>query len=119
MKPPVISAPSTAAMANVKSDQEVPIPVPETITDITTKKTYIRGRFLGKVNSASAASLCSATYNAFMFQGGFARCYEVRDAQTNEVFACKVVSKSLLVKQHQREKMAQVSALIAQIKDYG
>jgi len=42
------------------------------------------------------------------FQGGFARCYEVRDAQTNEIFACKVVSKSLLMKQHQREKMAQV-----------
>lgn len=51
-------------------------------------------------------------HELFLFvQGGFARCYEVTDLESKEVFACKVVSKSLLVKQHQREKMAQVSKL--------
>ena len=41
------------------------------------------------------------------FQGGFAKCYELRHMTTNDVWAGKIVPKSLLVKQHQREKMAQ------------
>jgi hypothetical protein len=41
------------------------------------------------------------------FQGGFAKCYEMKNMLTGEVVACKVVPKSLLVKQNQREKMAQ------------
>jgi hypothetical protein len=40
-------------------------------------------------------------------QGGFAKCYEVTDMATGEILAAKVVSKSLLKKDHQREKMSQ------------
>ena len=42
-----------------------------------------------------------------LFQGGFAKCYELRSVTSNEILAGKIVPKSLLVKQHQREKMAQ------------
>ncbi|XP_065832302.1 serine/threonine-protein kinase PLK1-like [Oscarella lobularis] len=56
------------------------------IVDPKTRKTYLKGQFLGK--------------------GGFARCYELKDMTTNEVFAGKIVSKSLLTKQHQKEKMS-------------
>ncbi|VDM54383.1 unnamed protein product [Angiostrongylus costaricensis] len=61
--------------------------VPERIVDTEHGVTYIRGKFLGK--------------------GGFARCYELTNSATNEVFAGKIVSKTLLVKQYQREKMTQ------------
>ena len=49
---------------------------------------YERGRFLGK--------------------GGFAKCYELKDVVTGEIMAGKIVPKSLLVKSHQKEKMAQL-----------
>ena len=42
-----------------------------------------------------------------MLQGGFAKCYELEDTSTGEILAGKIVPKSLLVKQHQRDKMAQ------------
>lgn len=41
----------------------------------------------------------------FSFQGGFAKCYELTDADTKEIFAGKIVPKSLLVKQHQKDKV--------------
>lgn len=50
------------------------------------KKKYRMGRFLGK--------------------GGFAKCYELVDMDTNEIFAGKIVPKSMLVKPHQKDKMA-------------
>ncbi|KAH7961957.1 hypothetical protein HPB52_013740 [Rhipicephalus sanguineus] len=40
-------------------------------------------------------------------RGGFAKCYELTDKATNVVYAGKVVSKALLLKPHQKEKMAQ------------
>ncbi|KAL6738730.1 hypothetical protein Aduo_012246 [Ancylostoma duodenale] len=61
--------------------------VPEKIIDKERGITYIRGKFLGK--------------------GGFARCYELTNSSTNEVFAGKIVSKTLLIKPYQREKMTQ------------
>ncbi|CAJ0957832.1 unnamed protein product, partial [Mesorhabditis belari] len=60
--------------------------VPEAVRD-DRGNLYKRGRFLGK--------------------GGFARCYELVDTRTNTVLAGKIVSKSLLVKQYQKDKMAQ------------
>ncbi|XP_039631808.1 serine/threonine-protein kinase PLK1 [Polypterus senegalus] len=59
--------------------------IPDILVDPRTKKRYLRGRFLGK--------------------GGFAKCYEITDMDTKEVFAGKVVPKSMLLKPHQREKM--------------
>lgn len=41
----------------------------------------------------------------FFFKGGFAKCYELTDADTKEIFAGKIVPKSLLVKQHQKDKV--------------
>uniref|UniRef100_A0A8K9V444 Serine/threonine-protein kinase PLK n=1 Tax=Oncorhynchus mykiss TaxID=8022 RepID=A0A8K9V444_ONCMY len=60
--------------------------IPDILVDPRTLKKYSRGRFLGK--------------------GGFAKCYEITDMETKEVFAGKVVPKSMIVKPHQREKMS-------------
>ncbi|XP_072162806.1 serine/threonine-protein kinase PLK1-like [Diadema setosum] len=59
--------------------------VPDVVTDPSTGKTYTKGRFLGK--------------------GGFAKCYELIDDATKAIYAGKVVSKALLVKPHQKDKM--------------
>ena len=45
------------------------------------------------------------TDTGFLSQGGFAKCYELTDADTKQIYAGKVVSKSLLLKPHQREKV--------------
>ena len=62
--------------------------VPDIIQDPTTKRRYERGKFLGK--------------------GGFAKCYELTDMSTGELWAGKIVPKSMLTKTHQKEKMSQV-----------
>lgn len=61
--------------------------IPDIIVNPATKKRYMKGRFLGK--------------------GGFARCYEMTDPADKKVYAGKIVSKSLLTKKHQKDKMAQ------------
>ncbi|TRY64457.1 hypothetical protein DNTS_017140 [Danionella cerebrum] len=60
--------------------------IPDVLVDTRSTKRYMRGRFLGK--------------------GGFAKCYEITDMDTKEVFAGKVVPKSMLLKPHQKEKMS-------------
>lgn len=52
---------------------------------------YSRGRFLGK--------------------GGFAKCFEITDLESKQVFAGKIVPKALILKQHQREKMSSEIAI--------
>lgn len=44
-------------------------------------------------------------YRHTFFQGGFAKCYELTDVESKEIFAGKIVPKSLLVKQHQKDKV--------------
>ncbi|KAL3841606.1 hypothetical protein ACJMK2_019723 [Sinanodonta woodiana] len=61
--------------------------IPDLVVNPSNGKRYMKGRFLGK--------------------GGFARCYELQDLETKEIFAGKIVSKSVLVKQHQKDKMTQ------------
>lgn len=61
--------------------------VPDEIYNPQNKHCFQKGKFLGK--------------------GGFARCYELIDTTTNMVYAGKVVSKMLLQKKHQKEKMSQ------------
>lgn len=61
------------------------------LVDSRTMRRYARGRFLGK--------------------GGFAKCYEITDLETKQVFAGKIVPKSLILKQHQREKMTSELAI--------
>lgn len=71
--------------------------IPEVIRDPSRSNAcYEKGRFLGK--------------------GGFAKCYELRNMANNEILAGKIVPKSLLVKQHQRDKMAQEISLHKTLK---
>ncbi|KAK6172024.1 hypothetical protein SNE40_018426 [Patella caerulea] len=55
------------------------------IYDNTTDTTYLRGRLLGK--------------------GGFARCYELLDLNSNKIYAGKIISKTRIAKPHQRQKI--------------
>ncbi|XP_065184611.1 serine/threonine-protein kinase PLK1-like [Sycon ciliatum] len=55
------------------------------IVDSRTKRKYRQGRFLGR--------------------GGFAKCYELTDQETNQVYAGKIVDKTSLTKQHHRDKL--------------
>ncbi|XP_053945801.1 serine/threonine-protein kinase polo-like [Anastrepha ludens] len=61
--------------------------IPERLYDTTTRSTYKRLRFFGK--------------------GGFAKCYEIVDVETNNVYAGKIVSKKLMLIHNQKEKMSQ------------
>uniref|UniRef100_A0A0N4ZU17 Serine/threonine-protein kinase PLK n=1 Tax=Parastrongyloides trichosuri TaxID=131310 RepID=A0A0N4ZU17_PARTI len=61
--------------------------VPLQVLNKDCRKIYDRGMFLGK--------------------GGFARCYEFTDINSQEKFACKVVTKSLIVKLNFKEKLTQ------------
>ncbi|XP_006005713.1 serine/threonine-protein kinase PLK1 [Latimeria chalumnae] len=76
------SAPSVADPTKTVAVKEIP----DILVDPRTKKKYVRGKFLGK--------------------GGFAKCYEITDMETKEVFAGKIVPKSMLMKPHQKEKMS-------------
>ncbi|XP_075263764.1 serine/threonine-protein kinase PLK1-like [Convolutriloba macropyga] len=67
------------------------IPIPEEIKDPLTKTSYIKGRFLGK--------------------GGFAKCFELTDKTTGQIYAGKIVPKQLLVKPQQKDKMKMEIAL--------
>ncbi|CAH2262155.1 serine/threonine-protein kinase polo [Pararge aegeria] len=72
-------------MTSIKEDEKKEIP--EIIHDPQTHCSYQRLRFFGK--------------------GGFAKCYEIQDIATNQVYAGKIVSKKLMVKSSQRDKMSQ------------
>ncbi|XP_014661949.1 PREDICTED: serine/threonine-protein kinase PLK1-like isoform X2 [Priapulus caudatus] len=72
--------------------------VPDVVLDPKSRKRYARGRYLGK--------------------GGFAKCYELVDPDTKEILAGKIVSKALLVKPHQKEKMTQEIAIHRSLKDH-
>ncbi|XP_070566252.1 serine/threonine-protein kinase PLK1-like [Ptychodera flava] len=65
--------------------------IPDIVVDPTNNKRYMKGRFLGK--------------------GGFAKCYEMTDVDTQQIFACKIVPKALLVKPHQKDKMTMEIAI--------
>lgn len=74
-------------MSSALRREEIRKDIPDIVIDPGNGKRYSKGRFLGK--------------------GGFAKCYELTDADTKEIFAGKIVPKSLLVKQHQKDKMTQ------------
>lgn len=61
--------------------------IPDIILDTNMKISYKKGRFFGK--------------------GGFAKCYEITDTSNNRTYAGKIVSKKLMSKQNQRDKMTQ------------
>lgn len=66
------------------------------IIDPNTRIRYKRGKLLGK--------------------GGFAKCYEMTNMETNVLYAGKIVPKSLLTKSHQRDKMAQEIQIHRELK---
>lgn len=61
------------------------------LVDSRTMRRYSRGRFLGK--------------------GGFAKCFEITDLESKQVYAGKIVPKALILKPHQREKMTSEIAI--------
>ncbi|KAF7993146.1 hypothetical protein HCN44_005927 [Aphidius gifuensis] len=65
--------------------------IPDVIYDEKNGKSYQKGRFFGK--------------------GGFAKCYEIRDTKNQDIFAGKIVPKSMMSKSSQREKMSQEIAI--------
>ncbi|XP_058455798.1 serine/threonine-protein kinase polo isoform X2 [Malaya genurostris] len=73
-------------MSSIKPDDKSS-DIPEKLYDATTKRNYKRLRFFGK--------------------GGFAKCYEIMDVVSGEVYAGKIVSKKLMMKHNQKEKMTQ------------
>lgn len=77
--------------SSTKTDVRRVKEMPDSVVDPRTNKKYVTGQLLGK--------------------GGFARCYELTDIATKEIFAGKVVSKTVLTKQHQKDKMAQEVAI--------
>jgi len=48
---------------------------------------------------------CDACGTCVVYQGGFARCYEMTDTDTQAVYAGKVLSKERISKPRQREKV--------------
>ncbi|XP_072763488.1 serine/threonine-protein kinase polo [Anoplolepis gracilipes] len=70
--------------------------IPNVIYDANNGTSYTKGRFFGK--------------------GGFAKCYEITESKTHQVFAGKIVPKSLMIKSNQREKMTQEIAIHQTLK---
>jgi len=70
---------------NKQKNKQVEAPIPTVL--MHKGETWDRGTFLGK--------------------GGFGRCYELINEKTGAVVAGKIVPKTLLVKQHQKDKMLQ------------
>lgn len=106
---------TTTAHSGSKTKRRASPPPPVDILDTKTGKRYTRGRFLGKVGTEEGrcakidhktpALLISNKRVSCSFQGGFARCFEMIDKETNEIFAGKVVPKRKLVKQHAKDKV--------------
>lgn len=90
----------------VEQGQDV---IPDVLVDSTTKKKYQRGKFLGKVsNQFLVWVLLFQDLSGVVFQGGFAKCFELTEVGgSGTIYAGKIVSKQLLVKPHQKDKMAQ------------
>ncbi|XP_047107046.1 serine/threonine-protein kinase polo [Schistocerca piceifrons] len=61
--------------------------IPDIIVDSTSGVTYKKGRFFGK--------------------GGFARCYEITDTKTGNIYAGKIIPKRLMKSSNQRDKISQ------------
>lgn len=74
---------TSANMSKVDDGKEIP----DIITDHSTNTNYKKGRFFGK--------------------GGFAKCYEITDIRTGNVYAGKIIPKKLMTKHNQREKITQ------------
>ena len=59
----------------------------------------------------------SHVISILLFQGGFAKCYELTDMDTKQIYAGKIVAKALLTKPHQRDKVKK-SAFVTCAKNF-
>lgn len=48
-------------------------------------------------------------------QGAFAKCYEIQDSHTENIFAAKVVSKSLIIKNKLTDKINQEILILSSL----
>jgi polo-like kinase 1 len=55
---------------------------------------YLKGKFLGKVRLWLVLS-----------QGWFAKCYELTNLETNQLYAAKIIAKSTLTKPKAKQKV--------------
>lgn len=79
-------------MSSSREDEKIP----DEIMDKQSNRTYIKGRFFGK--------------------GGFAKCYEITENGTNNVYAGKIVSKKLLAKSNHKAKIVQEISIHQSLK---
>jgi polo-like kinase 1 len=77
--------------------------IPNVIIDPQTRTQYAKGKFLGKVCWRYFFLLYFLYY--LIIKGGFARCYELTNVSTGQIYAGKVVPKTMLIKPHQKEKV--------------
>ena len=104
-------------MTSTKANEPVQEIIPDILRDTSTKKQYQRGRFLGKVALKQIFiffKLC--IWRNTSLQGGFAKCFELTDVSTGQIYAGKIVSKQLLTKPHQKDKMAQEISIHRSLK---
>lgn len=57
------------------------------------------------VNENGDTSWKKYSKGSFLGKGGFAKCYELTDLQTNELFAVKIIAKSSLIKPRAKQKL--------------
>ncbi|CAL1535570.1 unnamed protein product [Lymnaea stagnalis] len=76
---------STMDINSLSSDIQQRFDTTFIIYDNTSNTTYLRGRLLGK--------------------GGFARCYEMLNLDSNRIYAGKIISKTRIAKPHQKQKI--------------
>lgn len=74
-------------MAKIVKVDSAKLEIPNEITNPESKIKYRKGKFLGR--------------------GGFAKCFEVTDISSKKTYACKVISKTQLVKDKHKAKIGQ------------
>ncbi|ENN78439.1 hypothetical protein D910_05338 [Dendroctonus ponderosae] len=95
---------------NMSSDTDH---IPSVMYDNTKAISYKKGRYFGKAYGLSSATLTVKLFPRFNVTasiqtlGGFAKCYEIIRDNDKQSFAGKIISKNLIVKQNQKEKMTQ------------
>ena len=91
----------TAADLKKQQQQQRMADVPDLIVDRDRDVRYVKG--IWKPHRGNTVPYFNS--GKFLGKGGFAHCYELRNMATAELVAGKIVSKTLLTKQYQRDKV--------------
>ena len=92
----------TAADLKKQQQQQRMADVPDLIVDRDRDVRYVKGIW----NHIGKKIVPFFNSGKFLGKGGFAHCYELRNMATAELVAGKIVSKTLLTKQYQRDKVS-------------